>query len=189
MINADISSVIDPLLEAGETVLWSDRPAKRLDVVMLFGLLAGIVGMFVVSPDAPLYMLQGLTTLSYGVLFLTAIILFGLFWIIRAIFLPGREYYALTNQRVIIHRTLFPKSTASIPVAEITKAKATKQGRYGRVALMMRQVGPFTVRKYKGSLGFVVPFFRTEGFILQALSDADSFMRHLGELRPGGHET
>lgn len=186
MIDENVKSLIAPELEPGERLLWAERPAKKLDPLMLVGVTIAIVILVYFYPDIPGAIIQSWQAPSYGIFFLTAFLLAAVLWTVRSTIRPSFEAFALTNERVIIRRDIFPRQQASIPIKALDKVKAARHGRYGSIHIFMGQAGLFKTRKYSGSFGIGIPFFTAEGFILPNVREPEKFMEHLNALYPQG---
>lgn len=182
MIDEAARKTVHPELMAGEKILWTGRPQKSFDAYMLIGVVIVALLLGFVYPDAILTILDGLKRPSYGTVFLTLIVLLACFFVIRAILLPGFEFFALTDRRVIILRKLFPQQMASIPLNKLKQVKVKRQGRLGRVYLFMTKTGLFPKPGFEGSIGMKLPFFKMEGFILQHLAEPEAFLQQLQKL-------
>jgi len=119
--------------------------------------------------------------------FLSLMFLLGLLWGSRSTVAPSFESYALTNQRIIIRRDLFPHQATAVPIEALSKVRAHPHGRsgsgIGTIHLMMAKAG-IGARRFEGSFGIKLPFFRAEGFVLHNVKGYEEFMKHLEILYP-----
>lgn len=132
MINDDVRHIIEPELDASEELLWADRPVKLMltpiekilcAFMLLWTVISGLIFVIHFFPIQTSYeiksngVLENITpfkyALTYSLFLLVGLVMLAFFF--WSAFERTRQFYAVTNLRLIIVSTIPFRKIISLP--------------------------------------------------------------------------